>query len=558
MGDRTSPHRLPPLSYQYSLSTSADPTSTIATITDTTPSAVGIDNYNPVSPDVQAFQYTQQITQDINSGVNSQLRQNSFQQTNQYFQNQSQPLPTSNLPKLPPLTNHLPLYNSQKDEFDRQVEHIVSPLPQTNSSQDLPQQHLNTYSNPSITYNQSQALAQQQLQFHQQQQQFSQGYPSFQSNTIQQDHSKQEPLQYDPNKVFNTSIYEQQQRLTSPSTLHETSSVLANNDRIPSISLPLPTSKSNYIMDSQQPQYQGNTGIIISPVSVAQSSEAALCVSPVSTSQQTDPITSNSFNVRNTNAAPISVSVAGTISTVPPISVTPNISASLPTDYQPITQIHSSRIDDSLIARIRDFNDGKSIPSGLIRGKSPQIRDTTENLLAGYREPFLQGQGDGFQGIGQGSVTDRPHVCRKCSATFRRRDNLMAHIRAQHKGERPFKCEVCGFRFIKKDHAMKHWKVVHLKERPFVCSECNNRFGQRSDLNKHVRSVHLRIKPFECEHCHLRFSHRGNQIRHQAVVHEKKKPYKCSECHTSFAEKSNLVKHCQALHRNELSLGAQR
>lgn len=554
MGDRPSPNRLPPLSYQYSLSTSADPSSTIATITDTTPSAVGIDNFNPVSPDVQTFHYTQQITQDLNNGINSQLRQNSFQQqTNQYFQTPSQP--SSNLPKLPPLTNHLPIYNSQKDEFDRQVEHIVSPLPQTNSSQDLPQHSLNTYSNPSITFNQSQALAQQQLQFQQQQQQFSQGYSSFQSSTIQQDHSKQEPLQYDPNKVFNTSIYEQQQRVTSPATLHETSSVIANNDRIPSISLPLPNTKSNYVIDSQQPQYQGNTGITISPVSVAQSSETALCVSPVSTSQA-DPITSNSINMRN--APPISVSVGGTISTAPPISVTPSISTPFPADYQPITQINSSRIDDSLIARIRDFNDGRSIPNGLIRGKSPQIRDTTENLLAGYREPFLQGQGDGFQGIGQGSATDRPHVCRKCSATFRRRDNLMAHIRAQHKGERPFKCEVCGFRFIKKDHAMKHWKVVHLKERPFVCSECNNRFGQRSDLNKHVRSVHLRIKPFECEHCHLRFSHRGNQIRHQAVVHEKKKPYKCTECHTSFAEKSNLVKHCQALHKNELAIGGQR
>lgn len=147
------------------------------------------------------------------------------------------------------------------------------------------------------------------------------------------------------------------------------------------------------------------------------------------------------------------------------------------------------------------------------------------------------------------TADDRPHACRKCNASFRRRDNLTAHVRAQHKGERPFRCEVCGFRFIKKDHAMKHWKVVHLKERPFICNQCDSRFGQRSDLNKHFRSVHLRIKPFKCDHCGLCFSHRGNQIRHQAVVHEKKKPFACVHCSFTFAEKSNLLKHCQAVHK---------
>ncbi|PXF49294.1 hypothetical protein BWQ96_00868 [Gracilariopsis chorda] len=211
--------------------------------------------------------------------------------------------------------------------------------------------------------------------------------------------------------------------------------------------------------------------------------------------------------------------------TLPPMQP----STRLPSVQSLYSEVHRSRSyhptgnnHDALISHIRNF-----------APQPPAIRDSTE-LVA------------------QPGDVSRPHACKMCLSTFRRRDNLMAHIRAQHKGERPFECSVCGYRFIKKDHAVKHLRVVHLKERPHVCTHCNSRFGQRSDLNKHVRSVHLRIKPFACEHCGIKFSHRGNQIRHQQVVHEKRKPFACAVCHASFAEKSNLVKHCQAVHRTSL------
>lgn len=210
---------------------------------------------------------------------------------------------------------------------------------------------------------------------------------------------------------------------------------------------------------------------------------------------------------------------------------------------------------DSLIQRLRDFTTSSSAPLPPPQHDHSRHTSTLPPLHLPPLSPttpiLRPNQPSSPENIP--SPTDRPHACRKCNATFRRRDNLMAHFRAQHKGERPFRCAVCDFRFIKKDHAMKHWKVVHLKERPFVCNKCDSRFGQRSDLNKHVRSVHLRIKPFQCEHCGLKFSHRGNQIRHQAVVHDKKKPYACSYCTFTFAEKSNLLKHRQAVHKTAVA-----
>lgn len=210
---------------------------------------------------------------------------------------------------------------------------------------------------------------------------------------------------------------------------------------------------------------------------------------------------------------------------------------------------------DSLIQRLRDFTTSSSTalpkPTHDLSRHNAVLPPLHLPPLSPISPVLKATQSPSLENLS--SPTDRPHACRKCNATFRRRDNLMAHFRAQHKGERPFRCAVCDFRFIKKDHAMKHWKVVHLKERPFVCNKCDSRFGQRSDLNKHVRSVHLRIKPFQCEHCGLKFSHRGNQIRHQAVVHDKKKPFACSYCTFTFAEKSNLLKHCQAVHKTAVA-----
>ncbi|PXF45050.1 hypothetical protein BWQ96_05191 [Gracilariopsis chorda] len=209
-------------------------------------------------------------------------------------------------------------------------------------------------------------------------------------------------------------------------------------------------------------------------------------------------------------------------STLPPVQHSTRLPSvhSLNSDVQRPRSYHpTNKSDDPLISHIR-----------ILASQPPAIRACTE-LVA------------------QASDLSRPHACKMCLSTFRRRDNLMAHIRAQHKGQRPFECSVCGYRFIKKDHALKHLRAVHLKARPHICTHCNSRFGQRSDLNKHVRAVHLRIQPFACEHCGRRFSHRGNQIRHQQVVHEKKKPFACAACDVSFGEKSNLVKHYHAVHR---------
>lgn len=333
-------------------------------------------------------------------------------------------------------------------------------------------------------------------------------------------------------------VYQQQQTSShfhipsiSSAQLLPHSSVLSR----PNYALPLPSAKS-VLEESEAP-----TSFV---------SHIANTVSPISTVQTADSTPIMPLPTLTTQRPPEMFASTTALPTLPSL-----------TEARPQT-LDSN---DSLISRLRGFS-GPAATAPPV-GTSP--------VSAPKREPIVREAQDSYTGAtGAYGISkqetiatvittrknavavptaDRPHACTKCPATFGRRDNLMAHNRAQHKGERPFKCEVCSFRFIKKDHAVKHWKVVHLKERPFVCNRCNSRFGQRSDLNKHVKSVHLRIKPFECVHCGLRFSHRGNQIRHQAVVHEKRKPYTCVECNSSFAEKSNLLKHCQAVHKSGTS-----
>lgn len=74
-------------------------------------------------------------------------------------------------------------------------------------------------------------------------------------------------------------------------------------------------------------------------------------------------------------------------------------------------------------------------------------------------------------------------ACTECSATFDRRDRLLAHETC-HTGVKPFPCDMCNGEFSRKDRFNTHRKL-HFAPSPFQCENCKTSFTQRWHLKKH-------------------------------------------------------------------------
>ena len=80
---------------------------------------------------------------------------------------------------------------------------------------------------------------------------------------------------------------------------------------------------------------------------------------------------------------------------------------------------------------------------------------------------------------------ERPHKCSICPAAYKRRSELVIHIR-RHTGEKPFSCDVCGKAFVTSSKLSIH-KALHKDLRPFECSTCLAKFKQKNNLKAHER-----------------------------------------------------------------------
>ncbi|KAH8789515.1 hypothetical protein F5882DRAFT_354269 [Hyaloscypha sp. PMI_1271] len=88
------------------------------------------------------------------------------------------------------------------------------------------------------------------------------------------------------------------------------------------------------------------------------------------------------------------------------------------------------------------------------------------------------------------------HHCDKCSKSFTRKHNLMAHLRV-HEGDKPFACNECGLTFTRENDKKRH-EALHGGEKTFVCKGtldgggewgCGLSFFRADKLSSHHKSA---------------------------------------------------------------------
>uniref|UniRef100_A0A8D9FBD8 Protein hunchback n=1 Tax=Cacopsylla melanoneura TaxID=428564 RepID=A0A8D9FBD8_9HEMI len=94
------------------------------------------------------------------------------------------------------------------------------------------------------------------------------------------------------------------------------------------------------------------------------------------------------------------------------------------------------------------------------------------------------------------------YKCKKCSLTFKNKDEYYVHQRDNHiKREKLLECKLCPFVTEYKHHHEYHIKN-HFKMKPFKCSYSNCKYScnNQSMLNSHVKS-HKSFYQFHCKNC---------------------------------------------------------
>ena len=85
-------------------------------------------------------------------------------------------------------------------------------------------------------------------------------------------------------------------------------------------------------------------------------------------------------------------------------------------------------------------------------------------------------------------IIKKPYLCNYCKCRFKRKHNLVHHIRT-HTGERPYTCGECGDRFKSSSDLYKHM-MIHTGQKPYVCEYCTKAFNRKYNLNVHIRNIH--------------------------------------------------------------------
>lgn len=158
-----------------------------------------------------------------------------------------------------------------------------------------------------------------------------------------------------------------------------------------------------------------------------------------------------------------------------------------------------------------------------IEEDEPEIIETDNNLKEIKSTNLKE---DEFYNSGNESINNEIEVadnseniealkaCTQCVKSFRKEEQLEAHINLVHLRKKAVTCKLCNSGFsnmgnLKRHHMLQHSQV---KIKKHICTECNKAFNYSSSLSKHMR-IHKNIRNYVCDHCAKSFIHKtGLQV----------------------------------------------
>ena len=162
----------------------------------------------------------------------------------------------------------------------------------------------------------------------------------------------------------------------------------------------------------------------------------------------------------------------------------------------------------------------------------------------------------------------KKYKCNKCDNSFKRKNQLLEHIRYvhfeydhRHNEDNSTECEKCDKTFANVANLDRHIKTVHQKlANSFKCETCEKTFCDKRTLKKHKTRVHkAESEYFYCKvsGCTVKCKDENGLKLHMKKYHEKinhqksTNPSYCEKCEKTFSTKSDLKKHNSRFHTEE-------